>query len=128
MGELKLGRVQSLSLKLQFLQYLAVRLSGTTVDRVAEQRMTDRGHVHPDLVGPASLQPAFDQRRAIEKVEPLPVSDRALAALAFDDRDLLAVGRRTGERSVDSATIRLGHAVHDREIAPPDRVRGELLG
>src|SRR3982750_1832332 len=125
MGELKLGRVQSLSLKLQFLQYLAVRLSGTTVDRVAEQRMTDRGHVHPDLVGPASLQPAFDQRHDLEEVEPLPVTDRALAALAFEERDLLSVGRRRGERSVDSAAIRFGPAVHEREMAPADRVRGE---
>ena len=53
---------------------------------------------------------------------------RALAAAALDDRDLLAVGRRAGERRVDRAFARLRNAVDDREIAPVDRMGGELLG
>ena len=56
------------------------------------------------------------------------MSHRALAAVAFDDRDLLAVGRRAGERRVDRAFARLRDSVDDREIAPVDRMGGELLG
>ena len=47
---------------------------------------------------------------SLSAFEPLPVGHRALAATAFDDRDLLAVGRRAGERRVDRAFGRLGHA------------------
>ena len=60
-------------------------------------------------------------------IEPLPVRHRALAALAFDDRDLLAVRGRAGERRVDRAVARLRNAGDDREIAPVDRMGGELL-
>ena len=52
----------------------------------------------------------------------------ALAALAFDDRDLLAVRRRAGERRVDRAFGRLRNAGDDRQVAPVDAVGGELLG
>src|SRR5260221_1599036 len=103
MGEAKLGRMQCLTMKLRFLQYFTVVLSRTAVDWIAEQRVTDRSHVDPDLMGPPSFEPAFDQRRIIEDIEPPPVSYRAFAARAFDDRDLLAVGRRAGDRRVDFA-------------------------
>ena len=32
------------------------------VGRVADERMTDRGEVDPDLVRPAGLEPAFEPR------------------------------------------------------------------
>ena len=42
--------------------------------------MADRRHVHAHLVGSAGFQPALDQRRIAQDVEPFPVRYRALAA------------------------------------------------
>src|SRR5947199_2912538 len=128
MREPKLGGMQRLTVKLQFLQYLAMRLSRTTVNRVAEHRMTDRGHVDPDLVRAARLEPAFDERGVVQEIQPPPARHRPLAALAFDDRDLLAVRRRAGERRVDRPFVGLRNAADDRQIAPVDRMGGELPG
>src|SRR5438270_3500036 len=111
MGEAKLGCVQCLTMKLQFLQYLTVTLSRTTVDRIAEQRMIDRSHVNPDLVRAPGFEAAFDQSRIIENIEPPPASHRALAALALHDRDLLAVGCRAGDGRIDCAIARLRNAI-----------------
>src|SRR4051794_9249527 len=111
MGEAKLGGMQCLAMKLQVFQYSTVGLSRTSVDRIAEQRVTDRGHVNPNLMRSAGFELAFDQRGVVEDVEPPPVSYRAFAARAFDDRDLLAVGRRAGERCIDYALACLGNAV-----------------
>ena len=55
------------------------------VDLVAQKRMTDRGHVDADLVGPAGLQDAFHIGRIPEAFQDavmchcsLPVRDAAL--------------------------------------------------
>src|SRR6185369_781621 len=104
-----------------------MRLSRTAVDRVAEQGVADRGHVDADLVGTSSLQPAFDQRGVVENVQAAPMGHCPFAPLAFDDRDLLAVGRGAGERRVDFALARLWHAIDDREVAAVDRMGSELL-
>ena len=61
MGETEFCRMQRLPMKLQFLQYLGVRLSSTTVNWVPKQRMTDRSHMDADLVSPPGLEPAFNQ-------------------------------------------------------------------
>src|SRR5690242_20466751 len=103
MGESELCRVQCLAVKPKLLQQFAVRLSGTAVDRVTEQRMTDRRHVHPDLVGAARFEPALDQRSVAQMLEPLPMCHCALPAISLDDRDLLPVGSRAGKRRIDSA-------------------------
>src|SRR5690349_3463766 len=127
MDEPKLSRVQRLPVKLQFLQYLAVGLSRPAIDRVADQRMTDRRHVDAYLMGSAGLQATLDKCRVLQHLEALPVRNRALATAAGDDGDPLAVVRRPGERCVDYPLARLGNAVHDREIAAVNRMRGELL-
>src|SRR5947209_1319873 len=105
--------MQRLPLELQFLQYFTVGLSRTAVDRIAEQWMIDRSHVDPDLVRAPSFEPAFDQCGIVKYMEPPPVSHGAFAALALDDRDLLAIGRRAGERSIDCALARLRDAIDD---------------
>src|SRR5256885_16030326 len=101
--------------------------SRAAVDRIADQRMTDRGHVDADLVGSPRFEPAFDQRRTPQSLQSLPVRNRALATTAFNDRDLLAVACRTRERSIDCALARPGNAVDDGQVAPVDRVRSGLL-
>src|SRR5215217_2751126 len=103
MGEPNLGSVQRLSMKLQFPQYLAMRLSRTAVDWVPEKRIADRGHVDPHLVGAPRLEPAFDKCRVTQNFQPSPVRDRPLASRAFDDRNLFAIGRGAGERRIDGA-------------------------
>ena len=80
MGEAKLGRVKGLAVKAKLVQYFSVRFSRPTVDRIADQGMADRGHMHANLVGPAGFQPAFDQCGVLEDVEPFPMGHGALAA------------------------------------------------
>src|SRR3982751_3082243 len=101
MGETKLRRVERLSMKTEIVQYLAMCLSRTSVDLVPEQGMPNRSHVDPHLMGPAGLQPAFQQSGLAQHREPPPVGHRALAAAAFHDRDFLAVRGRAGEGGVD---------------------------
>src|SRR5689334_14659210 len=122
MGETELRRVERLTLKPKLLQQFAVRLSRTPVDRVAHQGMPDRRHVDSGLVGPAGLQPAFDQGRVLQQLEPLPVSDGPLPATALDDRDLLPVGCRTGKWRVDGAFSGFRQTADDRQVAAVDRM------
>ncbi len=67
-GEPERRRVQRLPVKAEFVKQLAMSLARTAVDRVAEQRMSDRGHVDADLVGAAGFEAAFDQRGIAEDV------------------------------------------------------------
>ena len=78
-------------------------------------------------MGAPCFEPAFDKRGISKDIQPLPMRYRALAATAFDDGNLLAVRRRAGERRVDGASARLRNAGDDRQIAPVDRMGGELL-
>ena len=73
--------------------------------------MADRRHVDAHLVGPAGLQPAFDQRRvAAAASSRFQWVTARLPRPSLDDRDLLAVGGRAGERGVDRARRRPRHA------------------
>src|SRR6185312_16184927 len=127
MGETEFSRVERLTAKIEVLEQLVVAFSRTTVDRIAEQRVTDGGHMYPNLVGTAGLETAFDQRRILQRLQPLPMRDRPLAAAALDDRNLLAVGRGARERRINLAGSGTWCAIDDREITPVDRVRRELL-
>lgn len=77
------------------------------VNRVAEKRVADRGHVHAHLVCPAGLERAFDERGTIEDLEPLPVGDGPLAASTFDNGDLLPVTAGARERRIDDSSCAL---------------------
>src|SRR6476659_1767725 len=115
MGEPKFSRMQRLTMKLQLLQNLAVRLAGTPVDRIADQRMADGGHVDPYLVGPPGFEPALDECRVLQGFKPPPVRHCALAAMALHDRNLLAVRRRASERRINAASARFRNSVDDRQ-------------
>ena len=58
----KLRGVQRLALEIQIVQATRDALVRPAIDRIAEQRMADRGHMDAHLVGPPGFQPAFDQR------------------------------------------------------------------
>ena len=62
-----------------------MRLSGSAIDRVGDQRMPDRSHVDADLMGAAGFEPAFDQRRVFEQIQPL-------LTLCIEDGLLIDVG------------------------------------
>jgi len=98
--------------------------SFAALDRVAEQRMADRGHVHAHLMRAPGFEPALDQRRVAELAQLAPMRHRA--PTAGDDRDLLAVDRRPRERRVDRALQQPRHARDDRLVPPIDRMRLEL--
>lgn len=55
--------MQRLAVEFQLFQQRTMFLAGPPVDGVADQRMTDLGHMDANLVSPAGLQAAFDQRR-----------------------------------------------------------------
>src|SRR5438270_4943194 len=103
-----------------------MRLSRTAVDGIAEQRMSDRSHVDAHLVSAARFEPTFDERRVLERRKAFPMCDGPLAPAALDDRNLLAVDRRPGERRVDGSFAHLRNSGDDREVAPVDRMRREL--
>ena len=63
MNEAKLCGVKRLAMKFEFFQEFAVSLSGTAVDRIAQERVAYRGHVHADLMRSAGFEPALNQRR-----------------------------------------------------------------
>jgi len=79
-------------------------LEARPVGLVAQQRVAEMRQMHPDLVGAAGLQPAFDQARrwlavpALETLQHLPVGDR-LAAIR-PHRDAIAALRMAVERRV----------------------------
>ena len=130
MHEAKMRRVQRLTMKSQVFQQVTMILSRPAVNRVADQRMADRSHVDPHLVGPAGFQPAFDQRCILQYFQPFPMGHGPLAAAALfpgaDDRDLLPVMARPSQRCIDYSLGKSRNVGHDRQIAPVDRMRREL--
>ena len=88
---------------------------------VADDRMADRGQVHPDLVGPPGLQPAARAARGrpVGRSGPGPRSgcgpSRPPATTAMPGR----VARRAPDRARRSTPRgRLGHAPHQGHVAP----------
>src|ERR1051326_921981 len=77
------------------------------IDGVTHERVADMGHMNPDLVGAAGLQPAFDEARdgfsvlAGEALQNAPMGDRGPATGSY--RDLVAAPRMAAERGVDRA-------------------------
>src|SRR4249919_1408352 len=94
MNEAKLRSVQGLAVKIEVVQYFAVRLCSAAINRIAKQWMADRRHVDSHLVGPPGFESAFDQRRVAQHGESPPMGHCALAAAGLDDRNFLPVRRR----------------------------------
>ncbi len=80
MNEAERRGVQRLAVKIQSFQYLAMAWASAPVNRIPDQRVPDRGHVNPDLMGPSGLQPALDPGRITADRQPCPVGHRPLAA------------------------------------------------
>ena len=120
--------VERLPCKAELPQQSLMTIPWPTINRVADDRMSDGGHMDANLVGPSGFQTAFDQGRAAESFQQAPMSDRALAPPLLDDRDFLAVGRRASERGVDGSAPAFGQARDDRAVTAINAVLGELRG
>lgn len=113
----------------QVLQKLAVRRSGLySIDRIAQQCVTNGGHVYAHLMRATCFKLAFYQRRISEW----------LPAGGNESRPFCPDQARQSPLSCDSAAIgpvkrprcsvrRIGNSVGDSQIAPFGTVRGKLL-
>jgi hypothetical protein len=126
MYETQVCRVKRLPVKVQTIEQPALFLAGDPIKWIPQQRVTDRRHVHTHLMRPSGLQPAFDERSAVQRLDRIIMGDGSLAAL--NDRHLLAIGRATAKRRIDRALGGAEPSSGDRPVASIDRVLGELRG
>ena len=84
------------------------------VGQVAHARVLERGHVHPDLVGPAGLEVHLQQRREPVRLERRVVRDAGPAV--GHDRELVVRLGVPADRGVDRALERVGVALHQRVV------------
>src|SRR4051812_22409229 len=94
-----------------------------SVHRVAEDRMSGLGEMHPDLIAPAGLQRQFEDRipfslrgRPVMRDRFLPLGRTLHAQLAI-----------FGEKRSERAGWWFQSAMHDRDVDPLDVVHGEEL-
>src|SRR3546814_19072646 len=69
MNKTQMGRVQCLAGEIPRSQYIRQRLSGASIDRVADERMADMRHMHAHLMRAAGFEPAFDQGGAVQRID-----------------------------------------------------------
>src|SRR5262249_18070970 len=113
-------------------QLIRFRLEAAAIDLVPEERVSDRGEVHADLVRAPGLEPAGEEacdRRAVAAavaLEHLPMRHRGAAARTH--RHLLARARMAADRLVDGAARALRHAPDKGEIAAAQRLAAPVVG
>ena len=98
---------------------------GTAVDRIADDGVIAVGHVDPDLVGPAGLQPALQQGIAREPLQHPPVG-HGMAAIFLGDGHFLPVGGMAANGRVDDAAVLPDAAHHQADVGPGQGVVLEL--
>lgn len=104
------------------------------VERVAEERMTEMRHMHPDLMRAAGLEIAAEKARdgaagrSRESLDKLPMGDGFAAARRRHDRHLLPVRRVASERRLDLSGRPLGHPPDEGEIAPFEPHAAAVIG
>ena len=98
----------------------------STIDRVAEQGVADRRHVHAHLMRAPGFQPAFDQRGVAQRLR---ACGNASPRACRPRRSRPSCGS-AGERASGASTVPAGGRglpADDRLVAPVDDVVGELL-
>ena len=117
-------------------QPVRLGLESRAIFRVANERVADMGHVHPDLVGAAGLQTAFDERGEARRIRLLAI---ALDHLVMRDRlagvvAVLALDRPLGpvagtaERRVDHAAKLARPAPDGGPVGALQRSRAAVIG
>src|SRR2546430_7537661 len=98
-------------------------ISPAPVGAVAQDRVSDRAQVHPDLVRPAGLRHRLHKRRARH---PFAHLERRRCGAPVDpvDHDLR---RPSAERSLHAEAVVRHLSADQREVAPVDRVMPERL-
>ena len=95
-----------------------------SVHGVADDRVTDRREVHPNLVSAPGAQRQFEDSRAGKALEHAKVGHRLAATL--DDRHAPPVARVPGDRRVDRPRVLTETAVDERPIRASERAVAEL--
>ena len=99
---------------------------GLAVDRIADQRVADRCHVHANLVRPACFQGAFKQRAVVEDFQHAIPGQRRLATTTFRHHGHLGpMNRMPADRRID-AVIASNDTGSQRQVLPLDRARLQL--
>ena len=89
--------VKGLTMEPQVLQKLAVRRSGPAIDRIAQQCVTNGGHVYAHLMRATCFKLALYQRRISEWLQQAVMSHGPFAPIRLDNRHFLAIQRRSGQ-------------------------------
>ena len=98
------------------------------IDRVAQQRMSQGGHMHAYLVGAAGQDPHTDERSAVVGRGPKHAIPRfGCAAPAFDDGHASLDAGVPPHGQIDFAT-RSGHSGHQGQIFLVDETGGKSIG
>ena len=102
----------------------------SAVFAVADDRMTDRCHMHPQLMRAASQRLELDPGGAVARAVDHPVAGaRGQTFSALIDHHLLAAAARLlGQRQFDQAVVDIGHAGDQRPIGLACRTTGKTLG
>jgi len=120
MDETQSACVQALSLKPFFLSLFAI-------DKVAEQRVSDIGHVYSYLVGASRFELASYVRIAVISREDLIMRD-GVSGIALRNRHAFSVGQVTANRRINHARVVPDPAEYDRLIGSGKAVVGKLGG
>src|SRR5579864_7306168 len=104
---------------------------GPAIFGIADDRVADKGHVRPKLVGPAGKRLQLDPGRAIARsIDEAPAGLRGKAALPVEMHFFAARSRLLGKRRVDQALGCIGHPDDERPIdlarGPPGEGLGEM--
>ncbi len=95
------------------------------VDRIAEDRKTDVGHVDPDLVRPARFQAHVEEAQGIEASQKAEAGPGGASATAHDSH-LLAVAQIPADRGVDGAGGGRGTAPAEGDVSALEFAAGDL--
>ena len=89
------------------------------VHRISQKRMSDTGHVHPDLMGPPGLQTAFDIGVS-PKTRQHPLMCHCPLAIVPVDGHFFALGGMTANGRIHRALILRKIADDDSPVPPGD--------
>ena len=97
------------------------------VDRIADHRVAAMGEMHPDLMGPAGGQTAFEERRLrVERALDTIARDRGFSPALPDNRHLLAVDGAAADIAGDLAGGRDRHTPDKGGIGTIDPARSKV--
>src|SRR4029077_17654114 len=99
---------------------------GASVHRVADDRVSDRGEMHADLMSAPGSQRDLEDGGAAKALDHAKVGDRF--ATSLDDRHAPAVAGMTGDRRVDGPGVLAKAAVDERPVGTAERAITQLPG